>query len=230
MLRQICPKLAQPGRASGCSSWLLADIIAAYQAYRNRVVEGSIPSLGTIIFSQPKIQKLMNLHYGMSNDPWSNLDKVDQKIIEILNKNARTPSKEIATELRKSGHDVSDRTIRKRIERLEKSGIIKGYKAVLTDVSESNEYEALFMKLKPSKSLDSVKDSIKDFVVKLPNYLFIANLEGDWNILIVMKVEAEDSDPTQKIIEKFSEQVIDYRVSDFDVANVNLLNMSLLLL
>ncbi|RDJ31468.1 MAG: winged helix-turn-helix transcriptional regulator [Crenarchaeota archaeon] len=166
----------------------------------------------------------------MSNDPWSNLDKVDQKIIEILNKNARTPSKEIATELRKSGHDVSDRTIRKRIERLEKSGIIKGYKAVLTDVSESNEYEALFMKLKPSKSLDSVKDSIKDFVVKLPNYLFIANLEGDWNILIVMKVEAEDSDPTQKIIEKFSEQVIDYRVSDFDVANVNLLNMSLLLL
>ena len=166
----------------------------------------------------------------MSNDPWSNLDKVDQKIIEILNKNARTPSKEIATELRKSGHDVSDRTIRKRIERLEKSGIIKGYKAVLTDVSESNEYEALFMKLKPSKSLDSVKDSIKDFVIKLPNYLFIANLEGDWNILIVMKVEAEDSDPTQKIIEKFSEQVIDYRVSDFDVTNVNLLNMSLLLL
>ena len=38
----------------------------------------------------------------MSADSWSNLDKVDQKIIEILNKNARTPSKEIATELRKS--------------------------------------------------------------------------------------------------------------------------------
>ena len=64
----------------------------------------------------------------MSSDAWSNLDKVDQKIIEILNNNARTPSKEIANELRKSGHDVSDRTIRKRIERLEKSGIIKGYK------------------------------------------------------------------------------------------------------
>ena len=48
------------------------------------------------------------------------------------------PSKEIASELKKSGHDVSDRTIRKRIERLEKSGIIKGYKAVLTDVSGIN--------------------------------------------------------------------------------------------
>ena len=50
----------------------------------------------------------------MSEDTWSNLDKVDQKIIEILNNNARTPSKEIAAELKKSGHDVSDRTIRKR--------------------------------------------------------------------------------------------------------------------
>ena len=37
----------------------------------------------------------------MSEDTWSNLDKVDQKIIEILNENARTPSKEIASELKK---------------------------------------------------------------------------------------------------------------------------------
>ena len=113
----------------------------------------------------------------MSSDAWSNLDKVDQKIIEILNKNARTPSKEIATELRKSGHDVSDRTIRKRIERLEKSGIIKGYKAVLSDVSETNEYEALFIKFKPTKSLESVKESIKEHVIEKPNYLFVANLD-----------------------------------------------------
>jgi len=166
----------------------------------------------------------------MSNDAWSNLDKVDQKIIEILNKNARTPSKEIALELRKSGHDVSDRTIRKRIERLEKSGIIKGYKAVLTDVSESNEYEVVFMKLKPTKSLESVKNAINDFVITLPDYLFVAGLDGEWHVLAVMKVEQDQSNPTLKIIEKFSEQIIDYRTSEFDIKNINLLNMSLLLL
>ncbi len=166
----------------------------------------------------------------MSDNAWSNLDKVDQKIIEILNKNARTPSKEIALELRKSGHDVSDRTIRKRIERLEKSGIIKGYRAVLTDVSESNEYEAAFMKLKPTKSLESVKNSIKDFVTTLPEYLFVANLNGDWHFLTVMKVERDQSNPTLKIIEKFSDQILDYRTSEFDIKDVNLLNMSLLLL
>jgi Lrp/AsnC family leucine-responsive transcriptional regulator len=166
----------------------------------------------------------------MSDDSWSNLDKIDQKIIEILNQNARTPSKEIATELRKTGEDVSDRTIRKRIERLEKSGIIKGYKAVLTDVSESNEYEAAFLKLKPTKSLESLKESIKDFTTKLPNYLFVANLDGDWNMLVVMKVEQEQKEPALKIVEKFSDDISDYRISDFDVRGVNLLNMSLLLL
>ena len=166
----------------------------------------------------------------MSDDSWSSLDKIDQKIIEILNQNARTPSKEIASELRKSGEDVSDRTIRKRIERLEKSGIIKGYKAVLTDVSESNEYEAAFLKLKPTKSLESLKESIKDFTTKMPNYLFVANLDGDWNMLVVMKVEQEQKDPSLKIVEKFSDDISDYRISDFNVRGVNLLNMSLLLL
>ncbi|MBT5200715.1 MAG: AsnC family transcriptional regulator [Thaumarchaeota archaeon] len=166
----------------------------------------------------------------MSDDAWSNLDKVDQKIIEILNENARTPSKEIASELKKSGHDVSDRTIRKRIERLEKSGIIKGYKAVLTDVSGINEYQAVMMKLKPSKSLEAVKDSIKDFITKLDNYLLVANMEGEWNMLVILQVESNKVNTSQKIVEKFSDELIDYRINEIDIRDTNVLNMSLLLL
>ena len=166
----------------------------------------------------------------MSEDAWSNLDKVDQKIIEILNDNARTPSKEIASELKKSGHDVSDRTIRKRIERLEKSGIIKGYKAVLTDVSGINEYQVVLMKIKPSKSLEAVKDSIKEFITKLDNYLLVANMDGEWNMLVIIQLNSEKSNTAQKIVEKFSEELIDYRINEVDIKDVNILNMSLLLL
>ncbi|CAE6504698.1 MAG: AsnC family transcriptional regulator [Candidatus Nitrosotenuis sp.] len=166
----------------------------------------------------------------MSGEAWSNLDKVDQKIIEILNVNARTPSKDIAVELRKMGHDVSDRTIRKRIERLEKSGIIKGYKAVLTDVAESNEYEALFLKFKVTKSLDTLKESVREHVVSLPYYLLVANIEGEWNMLVVLRAERGIKNPGAKIIEKFSEDVIDYRVTKLDFKNINIVNMSLLLL
>jgi len=166
----------------------------------------------------------------MSDDAWSNLDKVDQKIIEILNSNARTPSKEIASELKKSGHDVSDRTIRKRIERLEKSGIIKGYKAVLTDVSGVNEYQVILMKLKPSKSLETVKNSIKEFVTKLDNYLLVANMEGEWNMLVIIQIDSAKSNTSQKIVEKFSDELIDYRINEIEIKDVNILNMSLLLL
>ncbi|HLC10028.1 MAG TPA: winged helix-turn-helix transcriptional regulator [Nitrosopumilaceae archaeon] len=166
----------------------------------------------------------------MSDDDWSNLDKVDQKIIAILNKNARTPSKEIATELRNSGLDVSDRTIRKRIERLEKNGIIKGYKAVLSDVSSSDKLEALFLKFKVTRSLDSITESMKDFVKSLQNYLFVATIDGEWNMLIVMKIEELQKNQSSKIIEKFSEQILDYRISEIQLKDINLLNMSLLLL
>ena len=166
----------------------------------------------------------------MSDENWSNLDKVDQKIIAILNKHARTPSKEIATELRNSGLDVSDRTIRKRIERLEKNGIIKGYKAVLSDVSTSDEFEALFLKFKITRSLDTITESIKDFIKTLPNYLFVATIDGEWNMIIVLKIDSAQKNPSSKIIEKFSDQVLDYRVSKIEMKDVNLLNMSLLLL
>ena len=166
----------------------------------------------------------------MSGEAWSNLDKVDQKIIEILNSNARTPSKDIAVELRKSGHDVSDRTIRKRIERLEKSGIIKGYKAVLSDVAETNEHEALFLKFKVTKSLENLKESVREHVVSLPYYLMISNVDGEWNMLVILRVERGLKNPASRIIEKFSEDIIDYRITKIDFKNVNIVNMSLLLL
>jgi DNA-binding Lrp family transcriptional regulator len=167
----------------------------------------------------------------MSEDSgWSSLDEIDQKIIAILNKNARAPSKEIASELRNAGVDVSDRTIRKRIERLEKSGVIKGYKAVLSGVSTTGEFEALFLKLKIARSINSQVESIKDFAKTFPNYLFVATLDGDWNMLVVMRLDSAEKNPTSKIIEKFSDQVSDYRISGLQVKDVNLLNMSLLLL
>ena len=167
----------------------------------------------------------------MSDDQnWSTLDEVDQKIIAILNKNARTPSKEIASELRNAGVDVSDRTIRKRIERLEKNGIIKGYKAVLSGTSSTDEFEALFIKLKITRSITNLVESVKSFVKTFPNYLFVATLEGDWNMIIVMRLDSSEKNPTSKVIEKFSEQISDYRISSIQMKDINLLNMSLLLL
>ena len=167
----------------------------------------------------------------MSDDQsWSTLDEIDQRIIAILNKNARTPSREIASELRNTGVNVSDRTIRKRIERLEKNGIIKGYKAILSGISTNDQFEVLFLKLKITRSMNNMIDLIKNFVKTLPNYLFVASTDGDWQIIIVMRLEGSEKNPSSKIIEKFSEHVLDYKINGIHMRDINLLNMSTLLL
>ncbi len=86
------------------------------------------------------------------------------------------------------------------------------------------------MKLKPSKSLEAVKDSIKDFITKMDNYLLISNMEGEWNMLVLLQVNSEKTNTSQKIVEKFSDELIDYRINEIDIKDVNILNMSLLLL
>lgn len=53
-------------------------------------------------------------------------DEKDLKIIDILRRDARTPFTEIARRLH-----VSEATVRKRVDTLEKMGIIKGYTIVV---------------------------------------------------------------------------------------------------
>lgn len=86
------------------------------------------------------------------------------------------------------------------------------------------------MKLKPSKSLEAVKDSIKEFITKLDNYLLVANMEGEWNMFVIIQIDSAKTNTSQKIVEKFSDELIDYRINEIDIKDANILNVSLLLL
>ena len=66
--------------------------------------------------------------------------------------------------------------------------------------------------------------------MSLPYYLFVVNVEGEWNMLVVLRVERGLKNPASRIIERFSEDIIDYMITKFDFKNVNIVNMSLLLL
>ena len=64
----------------------------------------------------------------------------------------------------------------------------------------------------------------------LSNYLLVATLDGEWNMLIVLKINDMQKKPSSRMIEKFSEQILDYRISEIQIKDINLLNMSQLLL
>jgi Lrp/AsnC family leucine-responsive transcriptional regulator len=78
--------------------------------------------------------------------------------------------------------------------------------------------------------MDTIIDSIKNYIKTLPNYLFVATVDGDWNMIIVLRIEGIEKSPGARIVEKFSDQIIDYKIGEIQIRDVNLLNMSMLLL
>lgn len=87
------------------------------------------------------------------------IDNVDRKILEILQKDARTPYLEIARKL-----IVSGGTIHQRIERLKKLGIIKGSKIELDYKKLGHDVTVMLgLHLKSAKDINKVVAKLKTF-------------------------------------------------------------------
>jgi len=59
------------------------------------------------------------------------LDEIDKIILSYLGKNARISSAEIANNLQDIGYNITERAIRYRLVRLEKTNTIISYSAIL---------------------------------------------------------------------------------------------------
>ena len=101
------------------------------------------------------------------------LDKVDKKIIQILQKNARTPLKEIAAQVFLSSPSVSAR-----IEKLEHEGVITGYSAKVNPLYLNYHIKA-FINLEPLQ-----KPVFYPFIEKIPNVVECNCVTGDYSMLI----------------------------------------------
>lgn len=152
------------------------------------------------------------------------VDVIDRRIIELLMENARTPSRQIAKKLRNEGHDIQDRAVAYRIERLEKRKIITGYEAILRKLLVED-FEALYLKFKTTKSSDVLSEEICSFVKNLPNCLLTASVTGNWNLLILTAKDESGKKCERRIIEKFCEYIEDYRVGNLKFESINAFNM-----
>jgi len=124
---------------------------------------------------------------------YSNLDKIDSKILEILKKNAREPYTKIGKIV-----GLSEAGVRKRIRKLEKLNIIKKY------TIEVN-YEALNMKI-AWIGIDVKPEQLMYVIDKLKNLDNVENIYisyGDHDIMIefIYKDQRELNDLI-KLIEK----------------------------
>lgn len=103
------------------------------------------------------------------------LDSIDRKILHILQKNARTPVKDIAKEVFLSSPAVSTR-----IEKLEKSGILTGYQAQINPFLFGYHIKAFInLEVEPEQ-----KKEFYPFIRTIPNVIECNCVTGDYAMLV----------------------------------------------
>ena len=103
------------------------------------------------------------------------MDKIDEKIIQMLQKNARVPVKEIANEVFLSSPAVSAR-----IDRLSQEGLIKGYHMTVDRAKLGYDVTAFIsLEMAPSQ-----KTSFYPFIRECPNVLECNCITGQYSQLI----------------------------------------------
>jgi Lrp/AsnC family transcriptional regulator for asnA, asnC and gidA len=123
------------------------------------------------------------------------LDDIDEKILSILQKNARATFTEIAKQL-----NLSEAAVRKRVKKLEKSGIIKNYITNINYSSVGKIASILGIDTTPEDYLKVVK-YLKELKKENSFILELYTSTGDHMIMmkVVFNTQEEFSSFIQKI-------------------------------
>ena len=106
------------------------------------------------------------------------IDNINKKILYLLQRDARTTYKEIATELKRS-----ETTIRDRIKAMERAGIIQGYTALVDKTALGlNFFSMIFANPISSSDLDLTTEKVK----KVKNVLRVYQISGNKRLAIFM--------------------------------------------
>ena len=115
------------------------------------------------------------------------LDALDLSILKLLQKNSKLTNKALSTHL-----SLSVTAVYERIKKLEKTGIIKGYVALLS----KEKLEQSFVAFCHVKLIQHTQDNVKQFekeVIKIDEVLECYHLSGDFDYLLKVHVKDMES-------------------------------------
>lgn len=123
------------------------------------------------------------------------MDQIDQKILHLLEENARIPLKKIAEQV-----FLSPPAVATRIERLERQGIILGYRAVLSPDKLGRRVVAfVHVVIQPEH-----QSAFADFVRKMPTVTACYHVTGPYSMLLQVRcADTEQLDALVTKIQKF---------------------------
>lgn len=118
-------------------------------------------------------------------------DAVDQKILDLLRRNARIPISELAREVNLSAAPVS-----RRIDRLERAGVIRGYVTVIDDQVAGDLVAFTEIRLTGDTETGVLEQVLRE-MEEVQNFFTVA---GDPDVLVRLRVK--DVDHLQRVVNK----------------------------
>ena len=115
------------------------------------------------------------------------LDTLDLSILKLLQKNSKLTNKALSTHL-----SLSVTAVYERIKKLEKTGIIKDYVALLS----KEKLDQSFVAFCHVKLIQHTQDNVKQFekeVIKIDEVLECYHLSGDYDYLLKVHVKDMES-------------------------------------
>ena len=115
------------------------------------------------------------------------LDALDLSILKLLQKSSKLTNKALSTHL-----SLSVTAVYERIKKLEKTGIIKGYVALLS----KEKLDQSFVAFCHVKLIQHTQDNVKQFekeVIKIDEVLECYHLSGDYDYLLKVHVKDMES-------------------------------------
>lgn len=147
------------------------------------------------------------MHFGRKSEGPPYMDRIDQGVLSWLGKDARTSILDISHRL-----GVSPDTVRQRIKKLEKKGIIHNYAIVLNNQQLNQlHYKVLFRLENVTASRET---ALEEYFRVHPRIWFSSRAIGPWDEEV--NIEVRNTDEFRKVMEelkeKFSDVIRDYSV------------------
>jgi DNA-binding Lrp family transcriptional regulator len=142
------------------------------------------------------------------------LDRADRVILAHLGKNARLSSQELRKILQDTDHNITDRGVRHRIQKLEKNNVILGYSAILNpNIISEKINRIILLKFKYGNSSQEKVKQLTDYVNQSSFCLYSNRLSGDYDWIcnfIFDSIEQYELE-TDNFINRFSSLISDFR-------------------
>jgi DNA-binding Lrp family transcriptional regulator len=110
------------------------------------------------------------------------VDEIDRILLVQLGKNSRTSSYEITRYLKDLGYTITDRTVRHRLTKLEKSNVILGYSLLLNPTLLSEKINrTILLKFKYTASTSVMTSRLEKYCKESSFCIYSAKLTGDFD-------------------------------------------------